>query len=68
MTIHLAADALTDFSLEVFERLDGKSGEARRVAASRVGDNLTATTSRRDPHGALRRLGAFRKAVVRCRI
>jgi len=41
MTIHVAADALTDFSLEVFERVDGKSGEARRVAASRVGANLT---------------------------
>jgi hypothetical protein len=30
MTIHVAADALTDFSAEVFERVDRKSGEARR--------------------------------------
>ena len=27
MTIHVAADALTDFSAEVFERVDRKSGE-----------------------------------------
>ena len=40
MTIHVAAEALTDFSAEVFERVDRMSGEARRVA-SLVDANLT---------------------------
>ncbi len=50
MTIHIAADALTDFCAEVFERVGGKSGEARRVAASLVDANLTG----RDSHCVIR--------------
>ena len=46
MTIHVTADALTDFSAEVFERVDRKSREARRVASSLVDANLTGHDSR----------------------
>ncbi len=50
MTIHIAADALTEFCAEVFERIGSKSGEARRVAASLVDANLTG----HDSHGVIR--------------
>ena len=50
MTIHIAADALTDFCAEVFERIGSRSGEARRVAASLVDANLTG----HDSHGVIR--------------
>jgi uncharacterized oxidoreductase len=50
MTIHIAADALTDFCAEVFERVGSRPGEARRVAASLVDANLTG----HDSHGVIR--------------
>ncbi len=50
MTIHIAADALTDFCAEVFERVGSQREEARQVAASLVDANLTG----HDSHGVIR--------------
>jgi len=50
MTIHIRADALTDFCAEVFEHVGCRPEEARRVAASLVDANLTG----HDSHGVIR--------------
>jgi uncharacterized oxidoreductase len=50
MTIHIPADALTDFCAEIFARVGCRSDEARRVSASLVDANLTG----HDSHGVIR--------------
>jgi uncharacterized oxidoreductase len=50
MTIHIPADALTDFCAEVFTRVGCRSEEAGRVSASLVDANLTG----HDSHGVIR--------------
>jgi uncharacterized oxidoreductase len=50
MTIHIPADALTDFCAEIFQRVGSRPDEARAVAASLVDANLTG----HDSHGVLR--------------
>ena len=50
MTIHIPADALTDFCAEVFEHVGCRPEEARRVAASLVEANLAG----HDSHGVIR--------------
>ncbi len=50
MTIHIRADALTDFCAEVFQAVGCRPDEARRVAASLVDANLTG----HDSHGVIR--------------
>jgi hydroxycarboxylate dehydrogenase B len=50
MTIHIRADALTEFCAEVFEHVGGRLDEARRVAAWLVDANL----SSHDSHGVIR--------------
>ena len=50
MTVHIPADALTDFCAEIFERVGSRPEEARAVAASLVDANLTG----HDSHGVMR--------------
>jgi hydroxycarboxylate dehydrogenase B len=50
MTIHIPADALTDFCAEIFARVGCRAEEARRVSASLVDANLTG----HDSHGVIR--------------
>ncbi len=50
MTIHIQADALSDFCAEIFARVGCRPEEARRVAASLVDANLTG----HDSHGVIR--------------
>ena len=50
MTIHIPADALTEFCAEIFARVGCRSEEARRVSASLVDANLTG----HDSHGVIR--------------
>ncbi len=50
MTIHIPADALTDFCAEIFARVGCAAEEARRVSASLVDANLTG----HDSHGVIR--------------
>ena len=50
MTIHVPADALTDFCAEIFQRVGSAPKEAREIAASLVDANLTG----HDSHGVLR--------------
>ena len=50
MTIHIPADALTDFCAEIFSRAGCEPEEAARVSASLVDSNLTG----HDSHGVIR--------------
>src|ERR1700733_15189635 len=50
MTIHIPADALTDFCAEIFSRTGCEPEEAARVSASLVDSNLTG----HDSHGVIR--------------
>src|ERR1700760_1442425 len=50
MTIHIPADALTDFCAEIFARTGCEPEEATRVSASLVDSNLTG----HDSHGVIR--------------
>ena len=50
MTIHIPADALKDYSAEIFMGAGSRSEEASRVAASLVDANLTG----HDSHGVIR--------------
>jgi hydroxycarboxylate dehydrogenase B len=50
MTIHIPADALTDFCADIFGRVGCRPEEAHRVAASLVDANLTG----HDSHGVIR--------------
>jgi hydroxycarboxylate dehydrogenase B len=50
MTIHIPADALTEFCAEIFQRVGSRPDEARAVSASLVDANLTG----HDSHGVLR--------------
>ena len=50
MTIHIPADALSDFCAEIFGRVGCRPEEALRVAASLVDANLTG----HDSHGVIR--------------
>jgi hydroxycarboxylate dehydrogenase B len=50
MTIHIPAEALTDFCAEIFARVGSQPEEANRVSASLVDANLTG----HDSHGVIR--------------